>query len=178
MGAIGLGCRGYCFVDGPQRPVGAADELGGTGGERAPYAAAVQIWPLFCATGPASGQWGNPGAAGTKPGPRAGGRHQAVLGPASLTCPPPGQGSAVTGLAHRPFSPARTSRPVLAAVGTAAQRFGRTGHADGPARGHKVAGTAPPAHRASGQRAVETAVAQFAFTVMGTPCDRAYSSAA
>ena len=73
MGAIRLGCRGDRLVDGPQRPVGAADELGRTGGERTAYAAAVEIWPFFGATGPAGGQRGNAGAAGAEPGSRAGG---------------------------------------------------------------------------------------------------------
>ncbi len=44
VGAIRLGCRSYRFVDGPERPLGAANELGRTGGERTPYAAAVEIW--------------------------------------------------------------------------------------------------------------------------------------
>ena len=75
MGAIGLEGRDYRFVDGPQRPVYVPYELGRTAGERAPYATAVQIWPVFSTTGPAGGQRGHAGAAGTEPGPRAWGRH-------------------------------------------------------------------------------------------------------
>ena len=172
VGAIRLGCCHDGLVDGPQRPVGAADEIGRTAGERAPYATAVQIWPFFGATGPASGQWGDAGAVGAPASARAGGRHQAALGPARLTGPSPGQGSPVARFAYGPFGPARTGRAVLAAVGAAAQRFGRAGHADGPARDDEIAGTLPPAHRAAGQRAVEAAGADVAFSAMGTPCDR------
>ena len=155
----------------PERPVDLPDELGRTGSERTTYAAAVQVRPFFGPPGPAGGQGGDAGAAGTEPGSGARGRHQAALGPTSLTGPPPGQGSPVAGLAHRPLGPTGASRPVLSAVGTAAQPFGRARHADGPAGSHEVARAFPPAHCASGQRAVETAVAQFTLAVVGTAGD-------